>query len=112
MTTFENFTESMKPFHNHICILYDCELVRLLGVHLDWCDYYYIVKPLGQHKKSYFASATGHIVSLKGKIPDERYVQMNNVFNLNGTPEEREFIITMDTTNPEMDDGSNDIWSS
>lgn len=107
--TFEKFENEIRPMHNHICILHDCELVRLVGIHRDSHDYYYTVKSIRNRVGKYYASAVGHIVSLKGLYPADRYEYMDKIFSLNGAEEEKEFLITEDTHdrfNDEMDQKS------
>ncbi len=97
MNSFEDFASEMKTYHNDICVLYDSEIVRLVGVHQDTYDFYYTVKSLDKKRGSfYYASAVGHLISLKGIYPSERYDHMNDVFNINGATEETEFLITED----------------
>lgn len=97
--TFKKFIKEMKPFHNHICILHDTELVRLIGVGEDEQDYYYIVKDIGfnqnstggYNKKEYWYSAVGTCISLKNVY--ERYENMEKCFSLNNCPPGDEFKI-------------------
>lgn len=96
MSHFKNHIDKMLPLHNHICILYDSVLVRLVGVHEDDYDYYYTVKSLDTSRGKYYASAVGHIVSLKGLYPDERYDYMDEIFEISGAGPEEEFGITSD----------------
>lgn len=97
MNSFEDFASEMKQYHNHICILYDSELVRLVGDHQDTYDLYYTVKSLDKKRGSfYYASAVGHLISLKGIYPSERYDHMNDVFHINGATEELTFLVTED----------------
>ena len=85
--TFEELAEEIKPFHNHMCIMYDMEVVRLIGVGRDDCDYYYIVQVRNRESPINWASAVGHLYSLKGLIPEERYNTMERVFSMNwGNP--------------------------
>lgn len=77
--TFEQFADEMRPFHNHLGLLYDDSLVRLLGVGQDVCDLYYIVKE--KYKAPYWATAVGHFRSLKDSY--ERYDFMDEAFRLN-----------------------------
>lgn len=92
MMTLEKLADAMRPFHNHICILYDSELVRLIGVHEDADDLYYVVQH--QRGKISYASAVGPCVSLNGLYPSKRYESMEGIFSLNGAPPEAEFRVT------------------
>lgn len=90
MLTLEKLTEDTKPFHNDICILYDSVLVRLVGIADDGDDFYYIVREMGP-KNEYYASAVGHIISLRPTYPAERYKYMSDIFEMNGAPPTEEF---------------------
>ena len=96
MSHFKQHIDTMLPLHNHICILHDIQLVRLVGVHKDDYDYYYTVKSLDTSRGKFYASALGHIVSLKGLYPEERYDYMDKIFEMNGSGPEEEFSITSD----------------
>lgn len=95
MLTLDKLAEEMRHMHNDMCILYDMDIVRLVGVAEDERDLYYIVRNprhRGQDGKTeYWASAVGHIVSLKGLYPEERYNYMDNVFSLNNASKTDEF---------------------
>lgn len=100
--TFEEFIAEMKPFHNHIGIAYDTELVRLIGVHDGEVDYYYIFKSIRSAKVygavdgMWYGTAVGHFVSLKGIYPDDRYEYMDKVFAWNGSEPTEDFLTTKD----------------
>lgn len=89
---FEKFQQQMRPYHNDIGLLYDTDLVRLLGVAEDALDLYYIVKPLGYDKESYWATAVGHFTSLK-EINYPRYDYLEDYFIRNLNPPISEFKI-------------------
>lgn len=89
--TLDDLYDEGKQFHNHICILYDMTLVRFIGVAEDDDDCYYIVREIGKPKE-YWASAVGFIISLKGKYPEPRYNNMDNLFELNGAEKTEEFL--------------------
>ena len=92
-----NLIEEMRPLHNHICILYESELVRLVGIHDGEYDYYYRVRSIQPGGKGeYLASAVGHIVSLKHLYPEERYATMDATFALNGAGPSDNFLVTAD----------------
>ena len=92
MLTLEKLADKMRPFHNHICILYDSELVRLIGVHEDEVDLYYVVQ--NRQGKTWCASAAGHCVSLKDRYPADRYASMDSYFSLSGAPPVAHFRVT------------------
>tara|TARA_Y100000310_G_C20700285_1_gene829076 strand:- start:7033 stop:7326 length:294 start_codon:yes stop_codon:yes gene_type:complete len=87
--TFEDFTKEMRPYHNHICMIYDFELVRLLGVAENDRDMYYIIKKAGFSQKEYWGSAVGRCITMAGIYP--YYDVMENLFCLNGCPPTKEF---------------------
>lgn len=93
--TFEELIEECKPIHNHICIAYDSELVRLVGVGKDPYDYYYILSKMNSTELCWY-SAVGACVSLKGSY--ERYDQLDRIFELNGSYKRDDFIIEIDET--------------
>ncbi len=87
--TFEELVEEVRPFHNHMCIMYDMEIVRLIGVGRDDSDYYYIVQVRNRESPINWSSAVGHLYSLEGLIPEERYNTMERIFSMNwGKPTE------------------------
>jgi len=92
MLSLEKLAEKMRPFHNDICILYDSELVRLIGVHEDEMDLYYVVQ--SRQGKISCASAVGHCVSLKDRYPADRYASMDHFFSLSGAPPVAHFRVT------------------
>lgn len=94
MLTLEKLTEDTKPFHNDICILYDSVLVRLVGIADDGDDFYYIVREMSP-KGEYYASAVGHIISLRPTYPTERYKYMSDIFEMNGASSTEEFEVRM-----------------
>lgn len=87
MTVFDQFIEEMRPMHNHIGIVHDCDLVRLVGVMQDDDDHYYIVRSLrplpGLSSREHYASAVGHFTSLKAGYPAADYARLDDVFRLN-----------------------------
>lgn len=72
---FKDFTKEMQPLHNHICIIHDMHLGRLVGVHEDEIDYYYTILTIKGNIVYY--SAVGACISLKSI---ERYEMLNNSF--------------------------------
>ena len=94
--TLDELVAKMRPFHNHICMLYDTELVRLIGIGEDDRDFYYIVREhvgVDAPKKEYWTTAVGHCYSLKGLIPAERYAQTEWCFTHNAAPPTDEFLV-------------------
>lgn len=92
MLTINKLAEEFKPFHNHIGILHDLELVRILGVGEDDDDYYYICSSIHRGRYDVFKStACGWLYSLKGMIPDDRYEQIDGMFEANGSPKTDSF---------------------
>lgn len=87
----DKFIEKYSKLHNHMCVLYDMEIVRLIGVGEDDYDYYYIVQGKGQQEE-YWASAVGWLYSLKGMLPEEKYKRLENHWDINNVPV-TEFII-------------------
>ena len=76
--------EEISPFHNHIGILYDTDLVRILGVGEEDNDLYYVCSSIG--RGVHLSSAVGFLYSLKGMIPEQRYAVRDAVFTVNGVP--------------------------
>jgi hypothetical protein len=87
------FAEEMRPFHNHVGIVGDYMLCRLIGVHDDQMDHYYVVSHMFEHglNQTKF-SAVGAFESLKGKL--ERYDQLDHMLAMNGAPKTQEFTVT------------------
>lgn len=78
------FKDKICLWHNHICLLYSCDIVRLLGFAEGFDDFYYVVQNMGFNEKPYYASCVGHLESFKELLPKDTYDRMENVFNLNG----------------------------
>lgn len=88
----------IRPIFNHICMLYDHEIVRLIGYHEDSVDcYYHVKRPDGT---TLYGSAVGWIYSLKDYLPPARYDSLDNSLSMNGCPPEPEFIVTKTDDNP------------
>jgi len=85
----DELADKFRPFHNDICLLYDTDLVRLLGVAEDDWDLYYVVQKLGYGKDRYWASAVGWLVSMKDRLP--RYEITENMFTINNCPPNEKF---------------------
>lgn len=78
----EKFIKEFSKWHNHICVLYDMEIVRLVGLGEDEYDLYYIVQHKGYEQVSW-CTAVGWIYSLKGMLPEEKYKRLENHWELN-----------------------------
>jgi hypothetical protein len=89
--TIDEIADEMRPFHNHIGIIYDSTLVRLIGVAQDEMDLYYIVTKNDhrENRPEVYYSYVGWFESLKGKT--DRYDNIDRVFALNGSPPTEEF---------------------
>jgi hypothetical protein len=87
--TLNELAEEMEPFHNHIGIICDHGLGRLVGVGEDEDDLYYIVDETPGRRIWY--SAVGAFESLKGKI--DRYTVLDSIFKLNGCPLVDKFMV-------------------
>lgn len=98
MLTLETLADECRPFHNDICVLYDSELVRLVGVHEDEDDFYYRVRRIIPPRREFLASAVGRIVSLRAIYPADEYQHMDQVFTLNGAGPSEEFLVTRPAT--------------
>jgi hypothetical protein len=83
--TLDTLAERLRPHHDEICIVGDMDLVRLVGVGADDDDLYYIVQ---DHRHEgpgiVWFSAVGAMLPLKGRVPEEDYRRMENIFTLNG----------------------------
>lgn len=89
--TREDFIKEMRAMHNHIVIVHDHQLGRLVGFHEDDNDYYYHVRHIDRGPTVYH-SAVGHCESLKGVY--SRYDVLDRIFTMNGAPPSDEFLIT------------------
>ena len=83
--SFEEFAAEYRHMHNHMCIAYDSELVRLVGVAAGEYDLYYIVQSKGYQQEQWY-SAVGWLYSIKGMLPDEKYKRLENHWNINNEP--------------------------
>ncbi|MHB1642040.1 MAG: dATP/dGTP pyrophosphohydrolase domain-containing protein [Acidithiobacillus sp.] len=82
--TLERFRAEVEPIRNHICIVFDGDIGRLVGVTEDERDLYYVVDRIRGGRTLY--SAVGPVVSLKGAIPKDRYASMDGIHTVNGCP--------------------------
>jgi hypothetical protein len=90
--TKEKFIADCQLMFNHICVLYDTELVRLIGVHEDEIDLYYHVRY--SNGKELYASAVGWCYSLKGMLPDEKYERLDRSWSKGNNRPEPELLIS------------------
>lgn len=100
----KKFEAEVRKMFNEICIVHDHQLGRVVGIHQDAMDIYYIVRvkrgdiPFGRELpeggREYYASGAGHCSTLKGH---ERYEQLENMFTLNGCPPAKDFTISIDS---------------
>ena len=76
------YLEELRPFFNDIGLLYDTEVVRLIGYAQSPVDCYYITQKRHFTGEKYdgicYSSMVGSFVSLKGIYP--RYEQLEHMF--------------------------------
>jgi hypothetical protein len=84
----EKILDECRAMHNHICIIQNHMIARLIGFHEDESDYYWHIK-LPDGKESY-QTACGHCVSLKDKDP-ELHSLLDNTFRLANCQPSEEF---------------------
>lgn len=109
-----DFSKECRDMHNHICIVGDTEIGRLVGCFRDQMDMYYHIRFMYGHDKNstnqdVYWSAVGACISLKDTY--SRYDQLENTFALNGCPPSEEFIER--TATPEEDEemyGENGLY--
>lgn len=97
--TLEALMAEISLVLNHICLVHDTELARIIGVGVDDDDFYYVGQVLpGRPSKSGIIqfSAVGPYESLKGKL--ERYDILDNLFTLNGMAPVAEMLILNEET--------------
>ncbi|MDA8151503.1 MAG: DUF550 domain-containing protein [Acidithiobacillus sp.] len=82
--TLDKLRVQMEPMLNHICIVFDTDIGRLVGVAEDDHDFYYLVDTIACKRTRY--SAVGHVFSLKDRIPEDRYAAMDRMHTENGCP--------------------------
>lgn len=88
--SWEKFKEKMRPFAGHLCVLYDSEIVRLIGVAQDERDLFYIVAH-NQSSMPYrisVTSAVGPILSIEHSLPEERRIRMHEVISMRSGAEQ------------------------
>jgi len=94
--------DEMRPLHNHICIVHDDMMGRLVGIHEDAMDLYYRIRlrdrDMDRHGtaktggREVYATCVGACVSLAGI---DRYEMLEAQFTRDGCPQEPEFLITV-----------------
>lgn len=101
MLSLKKLADEWRPHHNEVCMLFDLDIVRIVGVHEDDRDLYYRVRGLGRPgmDREWCATAVGWIYSLKGLLPQERYAQTDNLLTLNGCGPTAAFAVTSDLCN-------------
>ena len=99
--TLHQLAEKYKPHHNELCLLYDTEMVRLIGVGQDDQDLYYIVQKMGYNGKNNdhisWSTAVGRILPLKGIIPEYSYKRADSVHTFNGCGPTKNFLVEDDS---------------
>lgn len=93
-TNWKKFQLQTRKLHNHMCLIHDTEIVRLIGVNRDKYDYYFTV--LHKGGRLVHETAVGHCYSLKGKIPQGSYDRMDSIFGYNNAGPREHFEITED----------------
>lgn len=76
---------------NHAGITAMGRVERLIGFGDDGEDFYYIIR--GQDGKIIWHSMVGAFVTLKGKINNWNYYNIDSVLELNGCPKEKKFLV-------------------
>lgn len=77
-----------RAMFNHICLVNDCQVKRLIGYGEDEHDCYYIMRDL--HGEIVWHTMVGPCSTLKGVY--DRYDIMDNKFAINSCPPETAFI--------------------
>jgi hypothetical protein len=93
MAAYEEIRDELVPIHDHICLVYDSELLRLVGIAQDDSDFYYHCRDFSGGER--YMSAVGWIVSLKDCYPADGYARMESMFALNGCPPSGTFLETV-----------------
>lgn len=92
------FIDEVRAMHNLICLLYDTDLVRVVGIHFDGTDAYYVTRSMshfGQEPVDRKSTMVGGCDSMKGVLP--RYERTDELFAMNGCPPTETFAVTADT---------------
>lgn len=80
-----------RKMFNHVGISPMNRLSRLIGFGDDGEDFYYIIKELNGN--IVFSSMVADFCSIKGKISNWSYNNINKSISINGCPEEKDFWI-------------------
>jgi hypothetical protein len=88
----ERIIAGMRPKHNDICIGGGLRLVRLVGFHEDDEDYYYHLRYVCG--SNVYESAVGTLITLRGKLSQKEYDDIEYVFTRNGCPPSQDFLIS------------------
>ena len=87
-----------RKLHNEIVIVHDQKIGRLIGVHEDIIDFYYVVlhmaEPGSPAPNIRLYSAVGGCESMRCV---NRYDQIDNVHSFNGAPPQERFRVTRHT---------------
>lgn len=90
--------ETARSKHNHICIsTISLGLGRIIGIHFDISDAYWIVAyPKNSPKENIvYETMVGDCISIKDHI--DKHDLISQFFELQGSPPTKEFIISADT---------------
>ncbi|MFZ3583161.1 hypothetical protein ACOI1H_13455 [Loktanella sp. DJP18] len=99
ITSLDMLAAELRPHHNEMCLLYDDQVVRLLGVGRDDDDLYYIVQQRDRHSRTWsdadvtWCSAVGRITPLKPLVGDAQHARMESLFTLNKLPPNDSFLV-------------------
>lgn len=89
--------DEMRPLHNHICIVHDEWMGRLVGIHEDAMDLYYRIRLRESDRlrhggrEEVYMTCVGACETLQGV---ERYDRIEANFTRQGCPPADEFMIT------------------
>jgi hypothetical protein len=87
----EELISEMRAMHNDIGINAAGELRRLIGFYEDDEDYYYHVQDVWGEEQ--YCSAVGKFISLKGRLDQDDYASLDEMFELNGGRPTTEFLV-------------------
>ena len=90
--TLDKLRAMVEPILNDICIVFNQDVGRLVGVAEDDQDFYYVVDRIHKDRRMQ-CSAVGPVFSLKGCIPDVRYAAMDRLHEVNGCPAVEQMIV-------------------
>lgn len=83
--TLRRFAEHEATKLNDICLADDLTLVRFVGVAESTDDFYYVCERLPPHagNRRVYWSAVGECTSLRGRLDDDLYRRIDEIFRLN-----------------------------